>query len=343
MRIAVDAMGGDYAPQEIIAGAVRAVQDDPALEVILVGDQARIEAELSSVGRPPGLMIRHAAEVVGMEEAPGPAIRSKRQASVSVATRLIKAGEAEALVTAGNSGAALAAATLYLRTVPGVARPGIMLLLPVQGGRQAVVMDGGANVDCEARHLYQFAHLANVYAKDVLGLPEPRVGLLNIGEEDGKGNAVAKQAFTLLRASSLNFTGNLDAKDVFRGVADVIVCDGFVGNVLLKVAESIAEFIVEALKTAIHTNSLTRLGGWLLRPALQPLRRQVDAHEYGGALLLGVNGLVVISHGRSNARAIQNAIRVAAEAVAGGVMGHIREAFRGESEAACQEVASGPE
>lgn len=343
MRIAVDAMGGDYAPQEIVAGAVRAVQDTPALEVILVGDEARIEAELSSVGWPPRLRIRHAAEVVGMEEAPGPAIRSKRQASVSVATRLIKEGEADALVTAGNSGAALAAATLYLRTVPGVARPGILLLLPVQGGRQAVVMDGGANVDCEARHLYHFARLADVYARSVLGLAEPRVGLLNIGEEDGKGNAVTKQAFTLLRDSALNFTGNLDAKDVFRGTADVIVCDGFVGNVLLKVAESIAEFIVEALKAAIHTNARTRLGGWLLRPALQPLRRQVDAHEYGGALLLGVNGLVVISHGRSNARAIQNAIRVAAEAVAGGVVGHIREAFREEGEAVSQETATGTE
>ena len=325
VRVALDAMGGDRGPEVNVEGAVTAARQHGAT-VILVG----VEDELQRYLRPHDtrglpLTVRHAPEVVEMGESPMAALRRKKHSSIRIGLELVKRGEADAFVSAGNTGAVMATALVVLGPLPGVERPAIAVVVPTLTGR-AVLLDVGANVDCKARHLVQFAIMGNVYARDFLGLPRPRVGLLSIGEEESKGNELTREAFKELEdEGSLNFIGNVEGRDVFNGTSDVIVCDGFAGNVALKISESVLETMFHLLREEIGKDLRGRAGSLLLLPAFKRFKRRVDPSEYGGAPLLGVNGVCVISHGRSTGKAIKNAIRAAGECVANKVISHIRE------------------
>src|SRR3990172_1025914 len=316
MRIAVDAMGGDHAPEAIVSGAVAAARE-LGVDVVLVGPEGRVREELARHGGAPALEIVDAPEVIEMNEAPAMALRRKRRASIVVAVELLKARRVDAVVTAGHTGAAMGAALLGLGRVPGVDRPALALVLPTQTAQPAILLDVGANVDCKPHHLLQFALMGAAYANRVLGATSPRVGLLSNGTEEGKGSELTLAATPLLRASGLNFVGNVEARDVFLGVADVVVCDGFVGNVALKFGQGLALAIRNIVK-----DELRGLRGKLLRLYLAPLvgsilrlYRRIDYREYGGAPLLGIDGVVIVAHGSSNARALRNAVRVAIETV----------------------------
>ncbi len=314
MRVAVDAMGGDYAPREIVAGAVRAAAD-LKVEVILVGPTARLEEELRLLNAG-GLPIRveEAPEVVEMAEAPAMALRRKRRSSILVAVDLLRRGDADAVVSAGNTGAAMAAALLTLGRIEGIDRPAIAAIVPTVCGR-AILLDVGANVDCRPKHLLQFAVMGSVYAARGLGIPEPRIGLLSNGAEETKGNDLVIRAADLLRQSGLRFVGNVEGREIFEGAADVVVCDGFVGNVMLKFGEGLALGIFTLLRQELSRGLLVRLGVVLATPRLRALARRLDYTEYGGAPLLGVNGVCIISHGSSKAKAIRNAVALAAESI----------------------------
>jgi len=325
MRIAVDAMGGDNAPLEIVKGAVEASQKD-GFELVLVGDQAQIEQELAKCPSA-RIEIRHASEIVEMHEHPANAIRRKPDSSIVIAAGMVVKGEADAIVSAGNTGAAMAVATLKLGRIRGIDRPAIAALIPTNSGK-AVLLDGGANVDCSVDNLMQFAVMGREYAERVLKVNNPRVGLLSIGEEPSKGNELTKLAHAQLAKSDLRFVGNVDGKDVFRGGADVIICDGFAGNLVLKTAEGVAEYVIGNLKEEISKSPIHGLLGKLLSPAFKRAKNRLDYAEYGGAPLLGVNGVCIISHGRSNARAIRNAVKAAASAVENDVVKFITTTVR---------------
>jgi glycerol-3-phosphate acyltransferase PlsX len=311
MRIAVDAMGGDFAPRATVAGAVAAAAHDD-VEILLVGDRGRLERELLRWGSPDGrLEIVHAEEVVGMDE-PATAVRRKRRSSLMVCAELVREGRAGAMVTAGHTGAAMVAAKLAIGATPGIDRPALAAVFPNRRGR-TVVLDVGANVDCRAEHLCQFAVMGHFYAQEVIGTPRPRVGLLSIGEEEQKGTDATRDAARALASSGLHFVGNVEGHDVFNGGCDVVVCDGFVGNVLLKASEAMADLIVGMMREELVRNSRTRMGGWLAKPAFVNFQRRTDYAEFGAVPLLGVEGGCFIGHGRSNAKAIRNAIRGAAE------------------------------
>ena len=319
MRVALDAMGGDHAPREIVGGAAEAVRDLD-VEVILVGPAERLKEELRHVPAPQrganALRIVDAPEVIGMAEAPAMALRRKRRSSIAVALDLVRRGEADAMVSAGNTGAVMAAALLTLRPIEGIDRPAIAAVLPTRRDRGRVIMlDAGANVDCRPKHLLQFGVMGSVYAARVLGVESPRVGLLSNGEEDTKGNELVIRAAELLRRSGLRFIGNVEGRGVFAGDADVVVCDGFVGNVVLKFGEGLALGIFSLLREELSRGLLVRLGVALARPRLRALALRLDHTEYGGAPLLGVDGICIVSHGSSKARAIRNAIGLAAESV----------------------------
>ncbi len=323
MRVAIDAMGGDHAPREIVAGGVQAARE-LGVEVILVGPTGRLQEELRALGAG-GLPVRveDAPEVIEMAEAPAMALRRKRRASVVVAVELVRRGDADAMVSAGNTGAAMAAALLTLGRIEGIDRPAIAAVLPTLRGR-AILLDVGANVDCRPKHLLQFAVMGSVYASRVLGVPAPRVGLLSNGEEDTKGNEVTIRAAELLRQSGLNFTGNVEGREFFSGATDVVVCDGFAGNVVLKFGEGLALAIFTLLREELSRGLLVRLGVALARPRLRALARRMDHTEYGGAPLLGVNGICIISHGSSKAKTVRNAVALAAESVRSRMVGAIR-------------------
>lgn len=318
-RIAIDAMGGDHAPAELVKGALSALKADPSLSLTLVGDADRLRAELAQQGAQ-GLPIDlvHASEVIGMDEA-ATAVRKKKDASINVAMNLVKRGEAQAVVALGSTGAAMSAALLGLGRIKGIERPAIGVVMPTIRGH-CLLIDVGANADCKPSYLQQFAIMGRVYAQQVLKVPEPRIGLMNIGEEPGKGNELAQAAYTLLAETpGLGFVGNVEGRDMTRGKVDVVVTDGFVGNVVLKSAEGFAELFETLLREAIMGGGLkAKLGALLMRGALRNFKRRVDPAEYGGALLLGVNGVCIIGHGSSRAYAVANAIRVAKEAVLGG-------------------------
>ncbi|HYU31905.1 MAG TPA: phosphate acyltransferase PlsX [Thermoanaerobaculia bacterium] len=313
MQIAVDAMGGDHAPQSPVEGAVRAATED-GTSVLLVGDRSRIETELARLSyRRSGLLeVIHAEEVVGMDEPAITPIRKKRRSSIRLCAELVKEGRAQALVTAGNTGAAMISAKMVIGTVAGVDRPALAAVLPNIKGR-TVLLDVGANVDTKPVHLREFAVMGHFYAQEVIGTPSPRIGLMSIGEEEGKGNDVTREVFKVLKTTGLNFLGNVEGRDVFNGNADVIVCDGFVGNVILKSAEALAEMIFRMLREEVESSARTKAGYMLAKPAFDRFRQRTDYSEYGAAPLLGVNGGCFIGHGRSNARAIQSAIRRAVE------------------------------
>jgi glycerol-3-phosphate acyltransferase PlsX len=315
MPIAVDAMGGDYAPQSAVEGAVRAAAEDHA-SILLVGDRARVEAELArhpEAARLDGrISIVHAEEVVGMDEPAITPIRKKRRSSIRICAEAVKDRRAEAMVTAGNTGAAMIAAKMVIGTLPGVDRPALAAVFPNPRGH-TVVLDVGANVASKPEHLREFAVMGHFYAQEVIHTPSPRIGLMSIGEEEGKGTDLTREVFKVLKTTGLNFVGNVEGRDVFNGSVDVIVCDGFVGNVLLKSAESLAELMGRMLREELSGSARSKLGYLLLRPALDRFRQRVDYAEYGAAPLLGISGGCFIGHGRSTPHAIHSAIRRAVE------------------------------
>lgn len=313
MKIALDAMGGDYAPAVTVEGALETVREYDDLEVILFGDESQIKSELKGKKYPyHRIHIRHTSQVIGMHESPVTALRKKKDSSIKRAIDSVKNKEADAMVSAGNSGVVMATALFILGTSKGVDRPAIAAIMPTLKGL-FVLIDAGANVDCKAENLFQFALMGSSYCSTILGRQEPRVALLSIGEEDTKGNELTRETFKLLKEANLNFIGNIEGKDVFSGDADVVVCDGFTGNIVLKTSEGLAEVIIKMLKREIAGLATGRVGYLLMKPALKNFRKKTDYAEYGGAPLLGINGTCIISHGRSSARAIRNAIKVAIE------------------------------
>jgi len=323
MKIALDAMGGDDAPASIVAGAVQAAKAY-GIGIILVGEESAVRREVARHGgQDLPLSIVHAPQTVAMHESPSSVIRKKRNSSIWVATDLVKQGKASAVISAGNTGAAMATALFLLGPLRGVERPAIMTVLPTLKG-VSLLLDVGANVDCKPHHLLQFAVMGHVYAERILGKPKPRIGLLSIGEEDTKGNEQTKEAFKMLKESPFNFIGNVEGRDVYLGSADVVVCDGFVGNIALKISEGLADTLLKLLKREISRNMLGKLGYLLLRPSLANFQRRIDYAEYGGAPLLGVNGVCIICHGRSSARAIKNAIKVSKDFVDRDLNGHLQ-------------------
>jgi len=317
MKIALDAMGGDSAPASTVAGAWEALKKYPDIEIILVGDQARIEKELVVLGAWPmdrRFSIHHASQVVDMGDSATDAIRRKKDSSISRAAELLAKGGAEALVSAGHTGALVAAATIRLRMLPGVERPGIAAIMPATDSH-FLVLDAGANVDCDPQHLLHYGIMGSVYSREVLKVKNPRVGLMNIGSEPNKGNELTKAAYKLLEAAPINFIGNVEGHDLFSEGVDVVVCDGFVGNVMLKSAERLAKSISGWLRSEIQKNPMRFAGGVLAQSAFKSVKRRTSAEEYGGQPLLGVNGICIKAHGNSSARAIRNAIRAAREAV----------------------------
>lgn len=313
MRIAIDAMGGDYAPAVNVEGAIETITDTEGIDIILVGDESSIQKELDGkkylTNR---ILIRHASQVVGMDESPSVAIRKKRDSSINRAIELVKNGEADGFVSAGNSGVVMATALLQLGTSKGVDRPAIATIMPSLKS-PFVLIDAGANLRCKPENLLQFAVMGSAYCRVIFERSEPRVALLSIGEEDTKGNELTKEAFKLLKKIDINFIGNVDGKDIFTGIADVIVCDGFTGNIVLKTSEGLADAIVKILKREIAEQSVGRIGYLLMKNALIGFKKKTDYDEYGGAPLLGLNGTCIISHGRSTAKAIKNALRVASD------------------------------
>ena len=329
MKIALDAMGGDNAPEVTVAGAIRAAREFP-VEIILVGQREAIEQSLSRYPqrqRPTNLSVTHAPEVIGMDESPAASIRKKRESSINVGVELLKSKQAEAFVSAGNTGAVVAASTLLAGLLPGIERPGIAILLPGVKG-DTLLIDVGANIDPKPLHLLQYALMGESYMRYVLGRTRPTVGLLNVGEEETKGTDFIKETYGMLEASGVNFVGNVEGHDIFSGEFDVIVCDGFAGNVALKTAESLARAINVLLKRSLATSPITKLGAWLARDAFLKLRKEIDYAEHGGAPLLGVDGISIIAHGASGAKAIKNAIRVAYESVRHQLNQHMVEAVQ---------------
>jgi len=313
IRIAVDAMGGDFAPAEIVKGAVLASNELP-VKLMLVGDRQKIEKELARYRKKGDISVIHASEVIGNDESPVQAVKQKKDASVNVAVSLVKKQEAEAVVSAGNTGALMASALFGLGRIPGVERPAIATVFPTPSG-PILLLDMGANVDCKPKHLQQFAEMGSQYAEHVMHISHPRVGLLNIGEEKEKGNQLVIESWPLLKGTKTNFVGNVEAKEILSHRVDVIVCDGFVGNLILKFGESLGEFVVNLLKKELTKNPITYLAAFLLLPAMANIKKSIDYDEFGGAPMLGINGVVFKAHGRAKAKAIKNAIRVTYEAV----------------------------
>jgi glycerol-3-phosphate acyltransferase PlsX len=326
MKIVVDAMGGDHAPAVVVDGAVQAAQD-LGLEIILVGQRAAVEAELArhnTTGL--GLTVHHASQVIEMDEHPAAAVKAKKDSSLVVGMELIKRQEADAFFTAGNSGGALAAALFRLGRIKGIKRPALSTIFPSETPQgYCFVLDIGANADCRPEYLVQFALMGSAYAERVLGVPNPRVAIVSNGEEEGKGNQLVQETVPLLKAGNFNFVGNAEGKDIPRGHADVIVTDGFTGNVIIKLAEGVSKFLLEVLKTEITSSNVSKVGAMLAKPAFDRVKMRLDYREYGGAPLLGVDGVVIVGHGRSDAKAIRNGIRTAAQAVENGVLDAIKQ------------------
>lgn len=314
MKIALDAMGGDFAPLEPVKGAIKAIEENSKLEVVLVGDQDKIKNELNKYNYDKKrIHIHHTTEVIEMKEAESPAmvVRKKKDASMVVAVRLVKEGIAQGAVSAGNTGALMTASQLTLGRIKGVLRPAITTVFPRRNGVM-VLMDVGANADCKAEYIDQFAIMGSEFSKIILDVENPKVGLANIGEEPGKGNELTKQAYDLLKENkSINFIGNVETREMIEHDVDVVVADGFTGNIILKTAEGIAKFIMSLLKEKIKSKKIYILGALLLKPVFMSLKNELDHSEYGGAIFLGLDGISVKAHGNSDSNAIKNAINVA--------------------------------
>lgn len=326
VTVAIDCMGGDHGARVTVPAAIERSRLDPQSRFILVGLEDSIRAELTRAGVATGdrFEIRHASEVVAMDEPPANALRGKKDSSMRVAINLVKSGEAQACVSAGNTGALMAISRFVLKTLPGIDRPAIASILPTANGH-IHILDLGANVDCTAEHLLQFAVMGAELVSAVEHKPRPTVGLLNIGEEDIKGNEVVKRAAELLRGSDLNFYGNIEGNDIYKGTTDVVVCDGFVGNVALKTSEGLAQMLGTFLREEFGRNLMTKLAGLVAMPVLKAFKRRVDHRRYNGASLLGLRGIVIKSHGSADAFAYGFAIEHAISEVRTGVLAHITE------------------
>jgi len=338
--IALDAMGGDHAPHSEVAGAILAARE-LGVRVFLVGQQQALREELAkhnAAGLP--LEIVHAPEAITMRDSPLVAYRKKKGSSVHVAARLVHEGQADALVSAGNTGAVMAVAHFTLGTLSAVDRPALAAPFPTSKGKVSVMLDVGANVDSKPAHLEQFAVMGEVYYRMIFGTRRPRVALLSIGEEEMKGNELTREAYNRLKNMPLNFVGNVEGRDVFAGNVDVIVCDGFIGNVALKISEGLVEYFTSSLRTALNKDLRTKMGALLSRPAFKGFKQRLDYSEYGGAPLLGVRGITVIGHGRSNPNAVKNAIRVAAELARARVNEKIEAELAPRTAAAVRETAA---
>jgi phosphate acyltransferase len=324
-RIALDAMGGDHAPDEIIKGALLAAREYP-VDILLVGKQEILAQKLKAFGDGSASRIEivDAREVVEMEDTALAPIRKKRNSSIRVCANLVKEGRAAAMVSAGHTGAAMTSAYMVLGTIEGVSRPALAAILP-NAKDHTVLLDVGANVDSKPAYLREFAVMGHFYAQMVLGMDEPRVGLLSIGEEEGKGNELTKETFRVLKETGLNFIGNAEGRDVFNGNCDVVVCDGFTGNVVLKAGEALGEMVSRSLRAEVTKSVIRKAGALILKRAFDDLKKKMDYSEYGGAPLLGVNGGCIVCHGRSNAKAIKNAIRVARDFAVNEVDSKIRD------------------
>jgi phosphate acyltransferase len=331
MRIVLDAMGSDKYPDPEIQAAIEAVKlyGD---EIILVGNEELLKSRSPSIQNQPGIKLIHAAETLEMTDKPAENARRKSQNSMAIGMDLLKANEADAFVTAGNTGGAMANALFHLGRIRGVKRPALTGLFPVKGGR-CVVLDIGANADCKPEYLQQFAIMGSVYAETVLGITKPRLGLLSNGEEAGKGNELVKESYPLIENSGLNFIGNVEGKELFGGEADVVVTDGFTGNILLKSSEAVARLITDILRQELTSSLTTKVGALLAKPAFVHIKQLLDPAEVGAAPLLGINGLVFVGHGRSDSRALVNAIRVARQAVEVNLLPALRDAIQQRLEA----------
>ena len=322
--IAVDAMGGDFGPSVVVPGAVEAARLHD-LHVLLVGDTPKIEAELDKLDLSNVQFdIVHADDVVHMNERPSDILRRKKNASIQVACRLVKEGAAQSVVSAGHSGATVACGMFIMGRLPGVERPALAALLPTEKN-PVVVLDAGANVDCRPYHLFQFGLMGDAFARDLLGYASPRVSLISIGEEEGKGNSQVKEAYELKLAQNLNFIGNAEGRDIFTGDVDVVVCDGFVGNVIVKMSEGLASSLIRMIKRVFTSGVLPAVGGLLAKRAFRKFATTIDYAEYGGAPLLGLQGLAIVCHGRSNSKAMMNAIKMSGTFVRKGTNDRLAE------------------
>ncbi|MFQ5574322.1 MAG: phosphate acyltransferase PlsX [Terriglobia bacterium] len=325
IRIAIDAMGGDLAPDEVVAGTVLAARANKQASLLLVGPIPTLEGRLSGE-RPKNIRLVPAEETIKMGESASRAVRKMERSSIAVGLRLVKDGKADGFVSAGNSGAVMSTALFTLGRIKSVLRPPIAVVIPAFRG-PFVLLDAGANADCKAQHLLQFAHMGRAYASNILGTADPVVGLLNIGEEPGKGNALYRKAYALLEAADIRFAGNIEGGAVPRGDVQVLVCDGFSGNVVLKLMEGTTQALMGEFKAALTGSVRSGLGAMLIRPGLESLKKRIDYEEYGGAELLGVGGVCVISHGSSKAKAIKNAIDVAAKSITANVVKEVEHAL----------------
>jgi glycerol-3-phosphate acyltransferase PlsX len=330
ITVAIDCMGGDLGPHVTVPSAVNYLRSNPGINILLVGLPDAIEAELAAIKfmPDPRLRVHAASEVVSMDESPAIAMRDKKDSSMRVAIDLVKRGEAQACVSAGNTGALIATSRFVLKTLPGVDRPALAVVLPTMKGH-TYVLDLGANVDCSAEQLLQFGVMGATLVSSVEGKERPSVGLLNIGEEEIKGNEVVKHAAELLRNSDLNFYGNIEGNDIYKGTTDVVVCDGFVGNVTLKASEGVAQMLATYLREEFKRNLLTRLAGLVALPVIKAFKRRVDHRRYNGASLLGLRGIVIKSHGSADGYAFNFAIERAVSEVRGGMLQHISERVAG--------------
>lgn len=326
ITVAIDCMGGDHGPHVTVPAAIDYLNQDPAANIILVGIPEAIEAELKAIGFKlnPRLRIHPASEVVGMDESPALALRNKKDSSMRVAVNLVKTGEAQACISAGNTGALLATSRFVLKTIPGIDRPALAVILPTIRGH-TYVLDLGANVNCTAEHLLQFGVMGASLVSSIENKSSPSIGLLNIGEEEIKGNEVVKQAAELLRKSGLNFYGNVEGDDIYKGTTDVIVCDGFVGNVTLKTSEGLAQMLATYLREEFKRNMLTKIAGVVALPVIKAFKRRVDHRRYNGASFLGLRGIVIKSHGSADIFAFTSAVKRASDEVRGGMLRHITE------------------
>ncbi|SEF67097.1 phosphate:acyl-[acyl carrier protein] acyltransferase [Caloramator fervidus] len=320
MKIVIDAMGGDNAPEEIIKGAIMAVNEF-GVDIILVGDEVKIKSEVEKyqIKDKNKVTIVHASEIITNDESPTMAIRRKKHSSMVVGLKMLKEGYADAFISAGSTGALLAGGLFIVGRIDGIDRPCLAPIIPGEKGN-FMLLDAGANAECKPRNILQFAIMGDVYSKKVLGKQNPKVGLVNIGVEEEKGTEFVKQSYALLKQSELNFIGNIEPRDIPKGECDIVLADGFVGNVILKLYEGVAQTIFDVLKREIYSSFLNKLGGFLLKPVFKKFKTDFDYTEYGGAILLGVKNVLIKAHGSSNAKAIKNAVKQAVNCINGNVV-----------------------
>ena len=336
MKIALDAMGGDYAPLETVKGAIEAIDENKNISVILVGKEDHINKELSKYSYDKDrIIVKNATEVIEMDEKTSPtiAVRSKKDASMNIALQMVKDGEAEACISAGNTGALMTASQLKLKRIKGVLRAAITTVFPANDSKHIILLDAGANADCKPEYLDQFATMATEYAKVLLNVENPRVGLLNIGEEDGKGNELTKAAFYLLKENKkINFCGNIETREMTNGTVDVVVTDGFTGNIVLKTAEGTVHFMKNIIKDGVNKSLLAKIGALLMSSVFKEMKKQSDSSEYGGALFMGLNGISIKAHGNSDSKAIKNAILVGNKFAENKFIESLKKVIGGENE-----------